>query len=922
MTGDDVQYAGIERPQLKLSRLISEYLTEVMSETELLTFGNPHGFRFEHRLLLQDIWIPQDVTVLNFGSSLATASPTERIQLDRVQTMQIDAALNMNVFHRAVIVGRPGYGKTTLCRRLAYKHALEAKMTGRGWIPVRIAAHTVNHGGVWSSMDDLLARTGLIRRNMQLRDELGEAELHGNLWFFIDGLDEVDESLLPELRSRLTSGILASQNRVTLTCRIADYLVERPRRRLDGLPVLELSAFSEEGLDLYIENWHTLAGRGRPGWSQGRISATLGLLDAHSELRDLAESPLLAAVLCVVESRPGQLTMGRATLLKQAVEYLLLRPEWRNAEEPDPNANLLDPDVLMELTAKLAFGIPTGQVNVASTTASSPTLTQANLRSFVTGQLTDLGIIDPREREELESITSAYLDRLIGRTGAGLLQERKTGLYEFAHRSFQEYLAARYIAGYVSHHDRLGLALNPNWREIFVLTASIAQATREGLADMLMLVRALLKEDPSLRAGNQAQAERWAGGVCLAAEMLAELGATAARRYGLEAALTGNASAAPDDPEFTGLWNQAAKAVFAVTGNHQLSRDLRMRAICVASALRDPRFFDEDGNPHGDLGSLFTIPGGRGRVGTDQPLTMRELKKVPSSPPAMIDVRPFEIGLRQVTNFEYGIFISAGGYDDQRWWQGEEASRWRTGDPAFIDELVELWESQKDLNFIKEFGEREFAAYAQHASERIAQRIMARRLPLYWRDSRFNLPTAPVVGINLWEAQAYCRWLQDSWRAAGKLGPDDIVSIPTEIEWEWVASHAWSGQQRAFPWGDTFDDTQCLIRDFSDPANSRIVHFGGIPVGFFAIGTTPDGPEDMAGNVWDWVSSLQFPWNDPRDRERPGGLDKRGVRGSSWFSREPMATHVSFRLDDPPCNAYWDLGFRTVVRRNVGGNRT
>jgi hypothetical protein len=377
---DEVQYLGVERPELKLSRAISEYLTEVMSDTEHLAFGNPHGFRFDHRLPLQDIWIPQDIAVLNVGSSLAAAPPTERLQLNRVEAMQIDAALNMRIFHRAVIVGRPGYGKTTLCRRLAYKQALEARMNAQGWIPVRIAAHTVNHGGVWSSTDDLLARTGLIHHNPELRHQLGEAGLLGNLWFFVDGLDEVDENLLPELRSRLTAGILASPNRVTLTCRVADYLAERPRRRFDGLPVLELSAFSEDGLDHYIENWHTHAGRGRPGWSQERISVTLGLLDAHSELRDLAASPLLAAVLCVVESRPGQAVVGRATLLRQAVEYLLLRPEWRNAEDPDPYATALDPDTLIHIAAKLAFDIPSGRISAQSTSTASPTITRLDLR--------------------------------------------------------------------------------------------------------------------------------------------------------------------------------------------------------------------------------------------------------------------------------------------------------------------------------------------------------------------------------------------------------------------------------------------------------------------------------------------------------------------------------------------------------------
>lgn len=150
--------------------------------------------------------------------------------------------------------------------------------------------------------------------------------------------------------------------------------------------------------------------------------------------------------------------------------------------------------------------------------------------------------------------------------------------------------------------------------------------------------------------------------------------------------------------------------------------------------------------------------------------------------------------------------------------------------------------------------------------------------------------------------------------------PDDMVAIPTEIEWEWAASRGWTGRPRAFPWGDDFDDSQCLVRDFSEPDDPRIVHFGGIPVGFFALDRPPDGPADMAGNVWDWVTSLQIPWNDSRDRERPGGLDKRGVRGSSWFSREPMATHVSFRLDDPPCNAYWDLGFRVAARAGREGS--
>ena len=339
--------------------------------------------------------------------------------------------------------------------------------------------------------------------------------------------------------------------------------------------------------------------------------------------------------------------------------------------------------------------------------------------------------------------------------------------------------------------------------------------------------------------------------------------------------------------------------------------------MCVASALRDPRFIDEDGRLRGEPGSTVPVPGGKGWVGTDRPLAMYEPKRVPSSPPARVTVEPFDIGKHPVTNLEYQAFIDDGGYEDERWWIGDEASRWHAGDPVFLQTLVELWEQQKDLNFGKEFGEPEFAAYAQNASVRIARRIMDRKVPLYWGDSRFNLPTAPVVGVNLWESQAYCRWLQARWAASGRIRPDDVITLPTEIEWEWAASHGWLPRRRAFPWGDTFDPARCLTRDFSDPANPRIIHFGAIPTGFFDLGSARDEAEDLGGNVWEWVTSRQLPWDSREDREQPGGLVKRGVRGGSWFSREPMATHVSFRLDDPPCNAYWDLGFRYVIRRGA-----
>ncbi|MFE2723626.1 formylglycine-generating enzyme family protein [Kitasatospora sp. NPDC059327] len=533
--------------------------------------------------------------------------------------------------------------------------------------------------------------------------------------------------------------------------------------------------------------------------------------------------------------------------------------------------------------------------------------------------------MDGADAEEEAAAIAAHLDRLAGRTAAGLLQEREAGWYEFAHLSFQEYLAARHLAGYVSPRDRLDLALDPAWRHVFLFTAGIAQMSREGLADLLILVRRLLRgasaAGTGTGTGTGADLERSAVGACLAAEMLAELGTAAVRRYGLESALAGSPPSEAEDAEFTGLWPFAVEVAARLAADRRLGRATRMRALCAASRLGDPRFAERD-DPFGTLGQLVVVPGGRGRVGTDRPLAMHDPKRVPSNPPRQVRVREFEIGRYPVTNLEYQAFVADGGYERPAWWQSDEAARWRAGDEGFLGELVELWEQQKDLNFVKEFGEPEFATYAQHASARIARRTMARGLPLYWRDARFNLPTAPVVGVNLWEAQAYCAWLQHRLRDQGRIGERDTVAIPTEIEWEWAAGRSWAGPRLDYPWGGRFDPDRCLVRDFTDPGDSRIVNFGAIPVGFFAPtgdGATPPGPEDLGGNVWEWVTSRSLLWSDPGERDAPGGLEKRVVRGGSWYSREPMATHVSFRLDDPPCNAYWDLGFRIVVRRSGTG---
>ena len=83
----------------------------------------------------------------------------------------------------------------------------------------------------------------------------------------------------------------------------------------------------------------------------------------------------------------------------------------------------------------------------------------------------------------------------------------------------------------------------------------------------------------------------------------------------------------------------------------------------------------------------------------------------------------------------------------------------------------------------------------------------------------------------------YCAWLS---RAVGRE-----MRLPTEAEWERAARHT---DGRIYPWGNDFDAGRCNMAETGIGGTS--------PVGIFPTGDAVCGASDMAGNVWEWTSSL------------------------------------------------------------------
>jgi NACHT domain len=359
-----------------------------------------------------------------------------------------------------MVLGSPGAGKSTFIRKIG----LEALKGQQGdyeheCIPVLLELKSFNGNEI--NIEKAIAQEFKICGLPYPEEATAKLLEAGKLLILLDGLDEVPTKNLNETICQIQNFVdQYDKNRFIASCRIAAY--QNYFRRFTDVAMAD---FDPMQIRQFISNWfHSQADR-----ELGTALKCWSLLQKteNAAAKELAQTPLLLTLLCLVYDRSQNFPQNRSVLYRKALRVLL--EEWASEKR------ILQEEIYEGLNTELEE-ILLSELAYTGFESDRLFFSQRELVSQIKAFLTD-NLNAPKHMNGEKILNAIAIQQ-------GILVERAEDVFSFSHLTLQEYLTAQYIDDQritqklVTHHLK-----DERWREVFLLVAGLMR----GGADELLL---------------------------------------------------------------------------------------------------------------------------------------------------------------------------------------------------------------------------------------------------------------------------------------------------------------------------------------------------------------------------------------------------------------------------------------------------
>ena len=902
----------------KLSRFEKRYRQSLIDYYRDLKI---EGFKIGLPVLdLEDVFIPL---------KLVTEIP-ENIPKDIIADCQIKARQEQRIwdflakssqissFRDIAILAPPGYGKTTLLQYLTliYAKKLHRRYQAPYFIPILLFLRDLRGDILQEQAPDLPELITNTVKNQPAFAELKppprwfERQLEqGKCLVMLDGLDEVaNEQERIQVSKWINEQMLRYKSSIfLLTSRPYGY-ENNPVDKV-GI-VLEVKSFNLDQIKKFIYKWYQQTeirmrgGRNDPAvvaTAQDNAQDLIERIVNSPPLRVLATNPLLVTMIATVHYSGAALPRRRVELYEKICDVLLGG----------------------RLSAKkLKTSLTVGQrKSVLQVLALK--LMERETRSFNKAEVGEL-IYHQLATVDKNLTPESFLEEI--KDVCGLLVEKQIGIYEFAHLSFQEYLAAAQVKKAQQENILIDNFANSWWAETIRLYASQGDATKlieQALtnSDVYSLTLAYdcleegLEIDPDVRKRLEDILERGLESRELSIfKIAAEVKLSRRLRNlliidddrsidqsfitGAEYELFVNESLNSHSPQFF-LDGYAQRPITEISYQNALKFCAWLSSKAYSLALGN---FESDEDYYYRLPTATEV---QNYPASDRENSSFEFSNIERQNTKDRSIRVVRTKIPFLF-FEFDVItVNA---------QGEEIKREQWCAQYIIEKLksnisLEMvyipggkflmgTEDEEIERLVKEYGWKGFRGEKpQH--EVTVQPFFMGKYPITQAQyqqvmgknpSRFKGDERPVEQVSWDEAVEFCQRLSEQ---TGKE-----YRLPSEAEWEYACR---AGTTTPYHFGENITDELANYRE------RETIAVGKYPSNAFGL-------YDMHGNVWEWCEdnwykNYQGAPNDGRAWVS-GDTIKKVIRGGSWTFNPSCRSACRFSYSRDDRNYY--IGFRVV----------